>query len=299
MPRLPERFQNIFILIFITLSAAFTPIFAKLSVSEISPVSLGFFRFSFAALLFLITLKLKKGNLSFDYGDYPRLILLAFLCIPLNQYFFLNGVNKSYASHSGIIYSLNPVYAYSFAVFLGYEKFYLRKLTAIMLTVIGIIFIFYEGITTAQINSDVVTGDVLLLFAVLTFSLYLTLGKNIIEKYGALKSSAFIFITGSLLYVPLFIADAPNLNFGEVSWKGFAGFVYLSVIVAYLAYFIWYYALKTIEISKLTTMSNISPLLTVLFSIIFLGEKISLLFITGSMITVTGLIIMHRNNNIN
>ncbi|MCC7160015.1 MAG: EamA family transporter, partial [Ignavibacteria bacterium] len=72
------------------------------------------------------------------------------------------------------------------------------------------------------------------------------------------------------------------------------GYFYLSFIVAYLAYFIWYYALKNIQVSKLTTLSNISPLLTVLFSIIFLGEYISLFFIIGSAITLIGVFIMHR-----
>jgi drug/metabolite transporter (DMT)-like permease len=64
--------------------------------------------------------------------------------------------------------------------------------------------------------------------------------------------------------------------------------------VAYLAYFVWYYALRSIAVSKLTTLSNISPLLTVLFSIIFLGEHISLFFIIGSVITLLGVFIMHR-----
>jgi drug/metabolite transporter (DMT)-like permease len=66
------------------------------------------------------------------------------------------------------------------------------------------------------------------------------------------------------------------------------------VLVAYLAYFVWYYALKRIAVSKLTTLSNISPLLTVLFSIIFLNEHISLFFIIGSIVTLFGVFIMHR-----
>ena len=134
--------KNIMLLVFITLAATFTPIFAKLSVAEISPLTFGFFRFGLAAILFFITLKLRKQNLKFEKKDYPRLILLSLLCIPLNQFFFLSGIKLSFASHSGIIYSLNPVYAYVIAVVLRYEKFYYRKLFAILLTVVGIFFIF-------------------------------------------------------------------------------------------------------------------------------------------------------------
>ncbi len=286
--------KNVMLLVFITLAATFTPIFAKLSVAEISPLSFGFLRFGTAAILFLITLKIRGLNLKFDKKDYPRLVLLALLCIPLNQFFFMSGIKLSYASHSGIIYSLNPVYAYIIAVLFKYEKFYVSKLLSILLTVIGIFFIFYESFMQAAVNSDVINGDILLLFAVLTFSMYLTLGKNIIEKYGALKASTFIFLLGTFFYIPIFIYDLPNLTFEHLTYKGIIGFFYLSVLVAYLAYFVWYYALKRIAVSKLTTLSNISPLLTVLFSIIFLNEHISLFFIIGSLITLFGVFIMHR-----
>jgi drug/metabolite transporter (DMT)-like permease len=286
--------KNVMLLVFITLAATFTPIFAKLTVAEISPLSLGFFRFGFAAILFYITLKVRKLDLKFDKKDYPRLFLLALLCIPLNQFFFLSGIKLSYASHSGIIYSLNPVYAYIIAVIFRYEKFYYSKLFSILLTVVGIFFIFYEGFISSSIEGDVVKGDILLLFAVLTFSMYLTLGKTTIEKYGALKTSTFVFLLGSVLYIPLFIYDLPNFTLEHLTYKGIIGFIYLSFFVAYLAYFVWYYALRSIAVSKLTTLSNISPLLTVLFSIIFLGEHISLFFIIGSLITLLGVFIMHR-----
>ncbi len=286
--------KNIMLLVFITLAATFTPIFAKLSVTEISPLSFGFLRFGTAAVLFLITLKIRGLDLKFEKKDYPRLALLALLCIPLNQFFFMSGIKLSYASHSGIIYSLNPVYAYIIAVLFRYEKFYYSKLFSILLTVVGIFFIFYESFTQAAVNSDVISGDVLLLFAVLTFSLYLTLGKNVIEKYGALKASTFIFLLGTFFYIPIFIYDLPNLTFEHLTYKGIIGYIYLSFFVAYLAYFVWYYALRRIAVSKLTTLSNISPLLTVLFSIIFLSEQISLFFIIGSLITLLGVFIMHR-----
>ncbi len=286
--------KNVMLLVFITLAATFTPIFAKLTVAEISPLSLGFLRFGFAAILFFITLKLRKLDLKFERKDYPRLILLALLCIPLNQFFFLSGIKLSYASHSGIIYSLNPVYAYVIAVFFRYEKFQYSKLLSILLTVVGIFFIFYEGFTSTSVNNEVLKGDILLLFAVFTFSMYLTLGRNIIGKYGALKVSTFVFLLGSVFYIPLFIYDLPNFTLVNLTYKGIIGFIYLSVVVAYLAYFVWYYALKNIAVSRLTTLSNISPLLTVLFSIIFLSEHISVFFIIGSIITLLGVFIMHR-----
>jgi drug/metabolite transporter (DMT)-like permease len=286
--------KNLMLLVFITLAACFTPIFGKITVNEISPLSLGFLRFGVAAVLFYFTLKVRRDNLKFEKKDYPKLFLLALLCIPLNQFFFLQGIKLSYASHSGIIYSLNPVFAYVIAVLRKTEKFYYVKLIAILLTVVGIFFVFYEGLTQTTVEDNVLGGDILLVFAVLTFSTYLTLGKEIIDKYGALKVQTYVFLLGSILYVPLFIYDLPNLTFADVTLLGLIGYFYLTIIVAFFAYFVWYYALKSIALSKLTTLSNISPILTVIFSVIFLSEKISTYFIIGGLITIIGVLIMHR-----
>jgi drug/metabolite transporter (DMT)-like permease len=288
--------KNVLLLVFITLAACFTPIFGKVTVNEISPLSLGFLRFGVAAVLFYITLKIRKGNLKFERKDYPRLFLLALLCIPLNQFFFLSGIKLSYASHSGIIYSLNPVFAYVISITRKTEKFYISKLFAIILTIVGIFFVFYESFTKSSVSDNVLSGDILLFFAVLTFSSYLSFGKEIIDKYGALKVQSFVFLLGSVMYIPIFIYDLPNLTFVNLTAKGIIGYLFLTIIVAYLAYFAWYYAIKSIALSKLTTLSNVAPLLTVLFSIIFLNEPISTYFVLGGVITICGVFIMHRKS---
>lgn len=285
--------KNFLLLGFLVLAACLTPVFAKITVAEISPLSLGFIRFGAAAVLFFITAKARGVKLKFERKDYPRLILLALLCIPLNQFFFLTGIKNSFASHSGVIYSLNPVYAYILAISIKSEKFQYNKLLAISLTVVGILFVFYESFMKTTMDSNVIFGDTLLLFAVLTFSMYLTFGKSIIAKYGALKVSTFAFVWGTIFNIPFFLYDVHNFTLANLTTKGIIGFSFL-VMVSYLGYFGWYYALKSNEVSRLTTLNNIAPILTVLISIFFLGEVISVYFIIGGIITLIGVFLMHR-----
>jgi len=285
--------KNKLLLGFLVLVACLTPIFAKVTVAEISPLSLGFFRFGAAAILFYITAKFYKINLKFEKKDYLRLFFLAMLCIPLNQFFFLNGIKSSYASHSGVIYSLNPVYSYLLAIAIRSEKFELKKTTSILLTVGGIALVFYEGIAKTTMSQNVLGGDFLLLFAVLTFAMYLTFGKKLIDKYGALKVSAFVFVWGTVFNIPALLYDIHNLSLNYLTYKGILGYVFL-VLVSYLGYFAWYYALKSNEVSKLTTLNNIAPVITVLISVLYLGESVSLYFIIGGIITLIGVFLMHR-----
>ena len=164
------------------------------------------------------------------------------------------------------------------------------------LTITGIFIVFYEQFISNADNRLVLKGDTLLVLAVLSFSLYISLGKAFIDKYGALKVTTFAFMAGSMLDIPVFIFDMRNLNTAKLSPMGIFSFLYLAIVISFIAYFTWYYILKTIKISMLTTVSNLSPVLTVLFSVILLHEKISLYFIIGGVITVMGVMVMHKIN---
>jgi drug/metabolite transporter (DMT)-like permease len=165
---------------------------------------------------------------------------------------------------------------------------------AILLTVIGIFFVFYESFIMTTANLNVLGGDVLLVMAVLTFSTYVSFGKEFIAKYGALKVITAVFISGVIFYIPLFIYDLPRLTLYNLTYKGIISFFFLAFVVAYLAYLTWYQILKTIAVSKITTLSNLSPLITVIFSVIFLSENLSIYLALGGIITIGGVFIMHR-----
>jgi drug/metabolite transporter (DMT)-like permease len=149
---------------------------------------------------------------------------------PMNQ--FLSNRSKFTLHRTRDYLFFKSCVAYLIAVTRKTEKFYISKMLAILLTIIGIFFVFYEGLMQQHSADDVLLGDTLLVFAVLTFSSYLALGKEIIAKYGALKTTSAVFTIGTIAYFPLFIYDLPNLTFNELTYKGIIGFVFLSIIVA-------------------------------------------------------------------
>jgi drug/metabolite transporter (DMT)-like permease len=279
--------KKLLTVIFLIFTASFTPIAAKFTVAEISPLSLAFLRFGIAAVLFNTLFHFKKLNYRIDKEDRLMFLILGALVIPINQFFFLKGVYLSFASHSGVTYACTPLFAYLIQIFLRHEHFSVKKLIPILMTITGIFFVFYDGIVkSASTSSNVVLGDVFLFFAVLSWALYITLSKNLVTKYGALKTSTIAFTTGIILYIPVFLYDLPNLNFNHLSAFGILGFIHLTFIVAFAGYFVFTYSSKYISVTELTTSTNLSPIVTIIFSWLLLNEKLSYFFITGSVITI-------------
>lgn len=288
--------KKIAILAFLLFTTSFTPIAARYIVNEVSPLSLAFFRFGIADILLIIVFFIRKNNLRIDNTDILRFLILGALVLPINQFCFLMGVSFSTASHSGVTYSLTPLFAYFIAIKIKHEKYSHVKLFSILLSILGIIVIFYDNFLNSD-KSTSLKGDTLLLFAVLSWALYLTLSKDMVAKYGALKTSTISFTIGLIMYIPILIYDLPNFNLDKLTTYGILSFFHLTVLVAFGSYFVYTWSTKFIQVSSLTTSMNSSPLITIVFSWILLKENLSYFFIVGTIITLAGVFLSQKYSN--
>lgn len=281
------------IFVYLIFSTAFTPIAAKVAVQQISPLSLAFFRFGLATVLFNLIFLFRRQSYRIERKDIIPFLWIGALVIPINQFFFLKGISLSSASHSGVIYSMTPLFVYLLSIKIKHEIFSTKKLFIILLSITGIIIIFYESLIETKItDGNTVTGDLLLAGAVFSWASYLSFSKNLVQKYGAIKTSAIAFTAGITMYIPIFLLDKVNLTFEKLDFYGIISFVHLSLIVAFLSYFVFVYSTKTFNISNLTTYLNSSPAVTIFFSWLLLGESLSPLFIIGASITIIGSILL-------
>lgn len=284
--------KKILLVAFLTFSAAFTPIAAKYVVKSVSPLSLAFLRFGLATLLLLAVARFLSVNLRIAREDRLRFIILGALVIPINQFCFLVGISLSEASHSGVLYACTPLIVYLVSIRYGIERYSRNKLTAISLTIAGIIMIFSESLLmSGKSGISYLAGDILLFLAVASWSVYLALSRDMVAKYGALKTQTLSFTIGIAMFVPVFAYDVKNLDFSNANVMTLLGYLHLTFIVAFGSYFLYSYSTKIIETSTLTTMTNTSPIVTIFFSWLLLNEKLSYFFIIGAVITMAGVLL--------
>lgn len=290
-----KKFSLVF---FLTFTAAFTPIAAKYIVNVISPLSLAFLRFGVVTVLLLIVFKIRNGNFKIDKQDHLLFFVLGALVIPINQFCFLEGISLSVASHSGVLYACTPLIIYVISIKLKNEVFNLKKLLTISLTIIGILIIFYENIFAPKVEGvNYLLGDTLLFLAVASWSFYLALSQKMVFKYGPLKTQTVAFVIGTLLYIPIFLFDVKNLSFEKVNGLVILAYLHLTLLVAFGSYFLYSYSTKVIKTSTLTTLTNTSPIVTIIFSWLLLKENLSYFFIIGASITMIGVFLTQRTKD--
>ena len=72
-------------------------------------------------------------------------------------------------------------------------------------------------------------------------------------------------------------------------WSGIAYTALLSSLVAHAGF---YYMLQRYEVSKISPFTLLSPLFTVIFSVVLLGEELTWRIIIGGAITLAGVLII-------
>jgi drug/metabolite transporter (DMT)-like permease len=282
--------SNVYLLLlFQQLIAGGTHIVAKAVVADIDAATLTFLRTVIAALgLYLIT-RLRSGPLNIERKDWPEIALLGFVGVALNQFLYLYGMKFSTAANGALLYAATPVFVLVFSRIVLKENITPRKTFGILLAFAGIaIVIFERGV---DFSSGYAFGNLLILIAVIGWTLFTVLGKRMLVKYGSLRTTTAMMFCGALIISPLGVASTLSFRFAEISALHWGGVLYLSVGTSIIGYLLWYHALSRIEASKVAVFSNIQPVFATILSLIFLNYSITPAFVTGSIITICAIYI--------
>lgn len=187
--------------------------------------------------------------------------------IALNYAFVNVGLSLTDSSKTAILKQLGGLLYVCFAfLFFKSEKFSVWKMVGAAVGFAGIVAINFSG---AGLCFSV--GDILIIF-----SSVCTVAGSVFNKKIAAENSPFWItgisqlVGGALLMIAALAMGADMLIFG---WASFGVFLYLGV-ASTLAYLLWSYILKSIDLSNMFIIKFAEPLFACLFGAILLQENI-------------------------
>lgn len=278
-----------FILIFQQLIGSGTHIVSKVMVGDVDPVTLTMLRSLIAAVGFLIISFFRKTIFKFDKSDYPMIVFLAVLAIYLNQFVFLSSLRFTTPANASLLYATTPTMVLILSYFFFNEKLTFTKTLGIAVALVGILLVVFDrGI---DLKSEYTLGNLMLIGAVLSWSMYTVFGKKLILKYGAFKTSSATMILGSVIFLPIGMFGVFNFDFSNLDTVDIGGILYLGLGTSLLGYGLWYYALGKIDTSKVAIFTNLQPVITTVLAVVLLGQTITPIFVIGGVIAICGVIL--------
>ncbi|MEM3700281.1 MAG: EamA family transporter [Candidatus Bathyarchaeia archaeon] len=273
----------------------------KIALKEgLTPIAIATFRFLVAGELFLIVILLEKKRvkgyvLFVEKKDFPMLILLALTGV---TFFFTaqyTGISMAGASIAAIfVCLLAPVFITVLSAKLLKEPLMKRQFSGVGIAALGTFIVIMGGSISFQNNQHFFLGSLILLFTPILWTTYSLLGRNMIEKYNPFLIVAYVNMLGGLLLIPFSLAEGSFNQIFTMSLNGWLAILFLAVTCSFLGYYIWFYVIKRVGAAIASSFMFAEPLITALFAVAFVGEKLSLFTIAGGFLIFIGVYLVTK-----
>jgi drug/metabolite transporter (DMT)-like permease len=273
--------------------SAGTYIAGKRALAELSPIDVALARFVLAAAVHGVVLW--RLRVRFERRDLAAIAGLGVLAVAVNQLFFLGGLALSTPGHAALLYAMTPIFVFLAEWARGRERATGVKVAGIAVAFAGTVVVLGgRGALGVEGARDVLLGDVLLLFAVISWALYAVGGKAYAARYGGLATGSGTLVLGTLLCAPVGAAFFHGGRVAALSGWGLASLAYLVVVTSVVAWLIYYWALGRAEASRVAIWSNLQPVLTALHAWAVYGEALTGPFVAGGAMVVAGVLLTER-----
>ena len=269
------------------LIASLTNVLAREFAVRQSPYWIAFWRFIIAAPALAVLLRLSGRRILLMPVDRWRFVLLAMLAVPGNQLLYIIGIRHTTATHAALLYGTTPAWVLLLAVALDLERLRNWKVAGIFLSITGVVVVLAgKGLA---FSSSTLGGDMILMMAVLAWAGYTTLGKPLVERYGALEVTFLVMSFGALMYLPIGLPIALLADYSAIEAVDWLFVLYLGLVTSVLAYFLWYWLVASLRPTQVAVVMCSQPPITFLLAALLQGEQLTTSLAIGSLITLAGI----------
>jgi drug/metabolite transporter (DMT)-like permease len=260
----------------------------KLALQSMSALALAQVRVIGAAGIFagLFAFWPNRPRLNLTWRDWRYLGLSAFFGITLNQLFFIGGIGKTSAAHSGLIVCLGPVMVLILSCALGLEALTPLKLFGAAVSLSGV-----AVLTSAKMqpgSAPTWVGDVILLVGSAVFAYYTILLKKVAGRYDALTLNTIFFVLGGVLMLPFGIPAIARVSWSSLPPQAWCGIAFLVVCGSVLAYTIYAFALTELTATRVAAFAYLQPAIAAGLGVWLLGESLTGRVVAGGVLILLG-----------
>lgn len=260
----------------------FLAIFIKVSLNDVAPVIVVWFRFGIAFIfLFSYFLARDRQKLSIIKRP-PWLLILAALSITVNYLGFANGINLTSPSNAQIFIQIGPITLAIVGIIVFRERLSLRQSMGFLVAGTGLTFFFRDQLANLLGSEEVYINGVLwLILAALAWTTYAALQKKLVQKFHAQQLNLIIFGLPMIILIP-FIDFSIFSEFTVGLWILLI-FLGINTIVAYgcLAE-----SFKYMEANKISVIITLNPIIT--FATMSILGSMDLDWIDAEVMTIFG-----------
>jgi drug/metabolite transporter (DMT)-like permease len=241
------------------LSWATLPVALKITLEQLDPYTLTWFRFLVAALLMLAWLGARQGFGGFAGlgGRRWLMLLVAALGLIGNYVFYLLGVQHTTPGNAQLLIQLAPLLMALGGIFVFRESYKPALWAGLGVIALGLALFFREQLLHAASGHAYALGSALVVVAAIVWALYALLQKQLLTRLDSPSIQVFIYVLASIVLLPLAHPRAVLALDARHAWL--LAFCSVNTLIAYGAFA---EALAHWQASRVSAILAVTPLLT-------------------------------------
>jgi drug/metabolite transporter (DMT)-like permease len=267
----------------------------KIALRTLDPITLTCLRLQLAAFIMLAIYFTRRERQPLKLRDAWPFLYLGFFGVVVNQGLFTVGLNYTTSNHSAVLIAIGPIIILLLARALKLEMLTAAKVAGMAISFVGVYLLETEQGSPA--HSPLLMGDIITLGGVIGFSAYAVLGKRVVAQYDAIAMNTFNCVAAALLLLPLTIRQCLRLDWHGIALSGWLGLSYMAVGSSVAAYTIFYWVLRYMTASRVGAVSYFQPVVVILLSMAFLGERPSRMLVEGATLVLVGVFLAERGKS--
>ena len=265
----------------------------KLAFNEIDPLAFTALRFLLAtAVIWAILRRSEPNPARLPPGVTAKLVWLGVVGNTIYQIFFIEGLAHTSATKSSLILAGMPAIVILATWALGIERTSVRQRLAVGLATVGVIIVVMAR--GGSIGDGVGKGDLLLLGAIFTWAAYTLLMRHWRLPISSLRLTAWTMYTGTPGLVLIGIPQLLHTDWHAVSWAGWGGILYASLLSLVAAYILWNRGVAELGAARTVAFNTLVPLVATAIAMVGLGERPGLAHVVGGGLIVAGVLLTRQ-----
>lgn len=245
--------------------------------------------------IFLLIIKPKRLVLE-DKKDELYFIICGLFGITIYNLFLNIAIDYSLASNVSVIIAASPLFTALISFLLKIEKPYFNFFIGFIISIVGIIIITFNGKIELQLKP---LGDIMAVISSIGWAVYSVFIVKITDKkYDFILSTRKIIFYGIVFMIPSFFFFDFNPNWAALKNPiVLFNMLFVAIFASGICFIIWNEATDLIGVLKTNVYVYLTPIITIIISIIVLKEKMTFIAIIGITLTLIGVIVSELRLN--
>lgn len=262
-------------------------LFTKIGLVDLHPLIFASYRTLISAPVFLLTLRLMEGKITFEAKHVCVLLLMGMSGHFLNRICWTYGIYFTTVSKASILWSTSPIFVGIISLIMKWEKARAGLILGILASFAGVYLLVTKG-QRIDFQFQHFKGDGLVLIASMSWSAFTVLSRTLLREYSTLKTAALASLFGFVFMFPVAVWQSRHMVFTDISLQSWSCLLFVSLISNFLAHIFWIRGVSYIGPVKTACFQFLVPVVATLMGIVFLNEQLNFIQFIGAVLILAG-----------